>query len=137
MISVYQCVGCNTIIGDTDIQQPPSISQDVDQGIEIAHTASVEIVRGRIKCEICKETVGTEEEEGEGRIFYMPTKVKRYVVQSAKPNIQQYAKRAKTTSSNEYVSQAEFEAFQATYNKDMSDCKEMVMVLYEQLEKLK
>lgn len=129
-IFVYQCAECKQIVGDTEAEEAG------DAGIEMTHVANFEATRGRIRCQECKEPLGSE--DAQGRVFYMPDKVVRYVVQSAKPPAQappaQPSKRSKRDEEN--VSWQEFQDFKLAHDRDMVDCKETIMVLFEKLERL-
>ncbi|KAH9249882.1 hypothetical protein BASA81_012373 [Batrachochytrium salamandrivorans] len=128
-IFVYQCAECKQIVGDTEVEEAG------DAGIEMTHVANFETTRGRIRCQECKEPLGSE--DSQGRIFYMPDKVTKYVVQSAKliqVPVQSSTKRSKRD--DDTMTWQEFQDFKLAHDRDMVDCKETIMVLFEKIERL-
>jgi hypothetical protein len=134
MISVFQCSKCKSILGDTDL---PALASH--EGVyEVKHPDNVEVSRGRVKCKICGEHLGTE--DSSGKMYFLYKLVNRYTVKSSIPTTDNNTignkKKRKPTSddTDDFVSVQQFEELKAQFQKEMGDVKEAILSLFDKLD---
>jgi hypothetical protein len=133
MITVFQCGSCNTIVGDTDIPLT-SVSDGVH---EVRFACMVDIARGRVKCETCKETLGTQDQQS--KIFYNTKAVKKYTVRSSSETDPKRRKKdpqasTGTDTQDQYLEKQVFEKYEERIDKELGDIKETILSLFEAIK---
>ena len=119
------------IVGDTDIL--PVLVQD--DGYSTKFTSNVEISRGRVRCDKCKEAIGTE--DNDGKVVFFSKGIKKYTVQSV--SSEGHKRRRGVGDESEgngstYVTFDEFIETRTSILKELSDIKETVLSLFEKFE---